>query len=98
MEYIVLFIILVATFLAMSNYIKRGIQGRWKEAVDDLGDQYDPRFTDSDIRHRINSTIETSIITVEGALPSGVNGFWTHRTDASRTVETKTGTLEVGGF
>ena len=55
LEYTILLIIVMGAFLGVSNYFKRGVQGRWKSAVDDFGDQYDPRATNSWIRHVISS-------------------------------------------
>ena len=43
MEYILVFVIVAGALLATQIYIKRGIQGRWKQSVDELGDQYDPK-------------------------------------------------------
>jgi hypothetical protein len=40
LEYVVLIIIIMAALLSLQSYIKRGIQGRLKQATDDIGDQY----------------------------------------------------------
>jgi uncharacterized protein (UPF0333 family) len=40
LEYAVLIIIIVGALLSIQFYIKRSIQGRWKQAADDIGDQY----------------------------------------------------------
>ncbi len=53
LEYSVLLAIIVAAIVVMQIYIKRGVQGRLREATDDIGEQYDPghqtyeRFSDS---------------------------------------------------
>ena len=93
LEYTILLIIVMGAFLGVSNYFKRGVQGRWKSAVDDFGDQYDPRTTNSSIRHLISSNSVTTVIAI-----NMINGFWTFRTDASNTLETKTGSSTVGGY
>ncbi len=93
LEYTILLIIVMGAFLGVSNYFKRGVQGRWKSAVDDFGDQYDPRATNSWIRHVISSNSVTTVVAVDM-----VNGFWTFRTDNSNTLETKTGSSIVGGY
>ena len=40
LEYAILIIIIIGALLSIQVYIKRGIQGRWKAAVDDLGEQF----------------------------------------------------------
>jgi hypothetical protein len=91
LEYVMVLIIVMAAFFAVSTYIKRGLQGRWKVAIDDLGDQYDPRFTNSFIRH----TILSNGITTVSFVNSG-NGFYTMREDATNSRERKQGFMTVG--
>ena len=64
LEYTVIFIIILGVMIAMKDYIKRGIQGRWKSATDDFGDQYDPQAVNSNIMYatQVNSN---SIVTVD---------------------------------
>ena len=93
LEYTVLLIIVMGAFLGVSNYFKRGVQGRWKAAVDDFGDQYDPRTTNSRIQHVISSNSLTLVTAI-----NMVNGIWTFRTDTSNTLETKSGFSTVGGY
>jgi Flp pilus assembly pilin Flp len=45
LEYAVLIVIIIAALLAMNTYIKRGVQGRFKQAADDIGDQFSPGNT-----------------------------------------------------
>ena len=40
LEYAVLMIIIIGALLTVQVYIKRGVQGRLKQASDDIGDQY----------------------------------------------------------
>lgn len=40
LEYVILILIIIAAILTMQNYVKRGLQGRFKSAADDIGDQY----------------------------------------------------------
>jgi len=40
LEYAVLIIIVIGALLSIQNYIKRGVQGRLRQASDDIGDQY----------------------------------------------------------
>lgn len=93
LEYVMLAVILLGAFLAIQNYMKRGFQGRWKEAVDGLGDQYDPRTMDTTIRHTLASSTNTSIIALNTE-----GGYWTKRTDVSASSERKTGYSVTGGY
>ena len=94
LEYVILLMIVIGVFVAMSNYVKRGLAGRWKVAVDDIGEQYDPRLTNSFVFHIIVSNTETILTTVNNS----TGGFWTLRSDATNTIETKSGTVTVGTF
>lgn len=93
LEYIVLIVIVLAVFLGVGNYFKRGISGRWKAAIDDMGDQYDPRATNGSIRHTILSNTITQIMTINAA-----GGFWTSREDGTSTIEKKSGYIATGAF
>ena len=45
LEYAILIIIIIGALLSIQVYIKRGIQGRLKDATDDIGDQFSPGNT-----------------------------------------------------
>lgn len=45
LEYAVLIAIIVAALVAMQVYIKRGMQGRLRQASDDIGGQFSPGYT-----------------------------------------------------
>ena len=93
LEYAVLIIIVLGAFIAMQNYIKRGIQGRFKESVDTLGDQYDPRFAESNVRHTLSSSTNTVILALNTE-----DGLTTIRTDTTTMQERKTGSESVQGY
>jgi Flp pilus assembly pilin Flp len=99
LEYTVIFIIILGVMVAMKDYVKRGIQGRWKSATDDFGDQYDPQAVNANIVYatQVNSD---SIVTVQNGTNNSsgttVQGLWTDRSDTSNAVETKTGFTQVG--
>jgi len=40
LEYVILIIIIMGALMSIQVYIKRGLQGRMKQATDDIGDQY----------------------------------------------------------
>ena len=90
-EYAVVITIVLGSLLAIGLYMKRGLQGRWKAVVDDLGDQYDPSVAQTGVRHLILSNTKTDITTEEIS-----SGFWTTRTDQTNTEEKKFGWIQVG--
>lgn len=92
LEYVVLLTILISVFISMQSYIKRGFQGRWKQSVDDLGDQYDPRFSNTSVTYSLISNSDSQIRTIY----DGSAGFWTNRLDSSNSVESKIGYSESG--
>jgi hypothetical protein len=92
-EYAVLTIILLAAFFATQNYIKRGIQGRWKTSVDELGDQYDPRTTCSVVTSYSTSNANTVIAVVQDG-----SGKYTSRVDTTQSVENKVANTAVGSM
>lgn len=49
LEYTVVIACLIAALVAMSVYIKRGVEGRLRVTSDSIGEQYSPRNTESDI-------------------------------------------------
>jgi hypothetical protein len=93
MEYVTILIVAIGSFIAVQQYIKRGIQGRWKQSVDQIGEQYDPQVADSSVIHQITVDTETTIITT-----NTVNGFWTTRRDLTNSTETKTGTRTISAY
>ena len=90
-EYAVLIVIVMGSLVAMTNYIKRALHGRWKSVVDDLGDQYDPQLTEIKLNHFIVVNTDSTILAVPLA-----GGYWTSRVDQTNTVETKTGHMITG--
>ncbi len=93
LEFTLVCIVILGAFVAMSGYIKRGIQGRWRAAVDDLGDQYDPLVANSTINYTTTGSTDTRI-----SLINRINGYVTLRTDVSESEERKTGSITVGGY
>ena len=93
LEYSVLIIILIGAFLTIQTYMKRGIQGRWQSAIDDLGDQYDPRYSNSQIIQTIQSNTSTEIF-----LTPLSGGTYTSRLDLTNSIETKSGYTNVGRY
>ena len=93
LENALLLIILIGALVAGGSYIKRGIQGHWKESLDGLGEQYDPTNMQTNVRYMIDSN-STTVLTTQ----RGVTGFWTNRVDTANSVETKTGSMNVAAY
>ncbi len=89
-EYVVLITILLAVFITIGTYFKRGVQGRWKASVDDLSDQYDPLTTDTNITYTLTADTNTRLNSI-----SDSQGVWTFRSDTTVSTETKSGYLQV---
>jgi hypothetical protein len=90
LEYTILLMIIIAAFLTMQAYVKRGFQGRWKQAMDDVGEQYDANSFSSNMRYTQQSESESRTQAVYTVV-NDVNGLMTYRTDKSTSTETKTG-------
>jgi len=99
LEYTVIFIIILGALIAMKDYIKRGIQGRWRTATDDFGEQYDPTALNSDMRYATQVNGQSVVqVTAGNQIIDGVMtpGQWTGRTDYANSVETTTKNMQVG--
>ncbi|MDP8265721.1 MAG: hypothetical protein P9M07_02110 [Candidatus Aceula meridiana] len=65
LEYAVLIVVVLGALMAVQQYIARGIQGRAKQATDDISDtQFDPSIT----RHikTTNTSSTTNEISLDG--------------------------------
>jgi len=94
LEYSVLITVLLAAFLGMGIYFKRGVSGRWREVSDGLGDQYDPRKGKSSVKFILHSNTETQIY----AVPMQNGKLHTRRIDKTNSAEYKTGFQGVGPY
>ena len=66
LEFTVIVIIILGVLIAMKDYIKRGVQGRWKSATDDFGDQYDPQSVNSNIMYATQVNSESTVTVDNG--------------------------------
>lgn len=84
-EYAIFIILIAVALIASQVYIKRAIQGRWKEAADSIGQQYDyhSTFVDSNLVVESNTISNTIIIN------KGMKSAWLKRVETSNTVEVK---------
>ena len=90
-EFTMLITIILGVLIAMQVYFKRGLQGRWKSSVDDVGEQYDPAYTNGYVMSRLFQSTRTALTTV----PDGVSGIWTMRADQSNSDETKDSSITI---
>lgn len=105
-EYAVLVACIVAAVIGMQIYLKRGIQGRLRQAGDEVGQQYSATGTESTITTTTNSTwtINQSLIELTNSTGSpikdsynlSIGGLETNTTFNENT--TKTGNEKIGAF
>ena len=62
LEYAVLIIIVIGALLTIQVYIKRGVQGRLKQASDDIGSQFSPGNTNFVRRVTTNAHTEETFL------------------------------------
>ena len=78
LEYAVIIVAVVGSLIAMQAYIRKGLQGRLRSTADQLGEQYVPKHTVSDmtITQSSNTTTVTNITTdVTGEVNTTTNTF-----------------------
>lgn len=63
LEYAIMFACIAAALLVMQVYIKRGVQGKLRQAGDSFGQQYDPKNTTSTNTMTYKSTTTTIVNT-----------------------------------
>lgn len=91
LEYAIIIMVVVGALLATQVYIKRGVQGRFKQASDDIGDQFSPQASTYD--YTTTSTSRSGEHTTPGTQDESVRTKTI--TDAKQT-QTRTGTEYVG--
>jgi len=93
-EMAVLLIVVMGALLTAQMYFKRGIQGRWKTAVDEMSDElYDPFSADSDVTYSTAANSVVTIVTMED-----VSGTVTIRTDQTNSLDARSGIKRIGGY
>ncbi|MBI3319019.1 MAG: hypothetical protein HYZ89_00300 [Candidatus Omnitrophica bacterium] len=61
LEYAVVIAVIVAALLAMQIYMKRGVQGKLRDATDQVGEQYRPANTTSSYTVHSQSTRQDTV-------------------------------------
>lgn len=99
-ETAILLIIIVFAFIAMQTYLKRGIQGRLRGAIDGIGEQYDPAKTTSDYNLIHESDVTTTSESSEGTYvdPMSWSGQYQNRVITMVHVETHFDNSVRNGF
>jgi len=92
LEYAVLIAVIGMALLSSQAYVRRAIQGRWKQAMDNVGDQYDYWLTYSNI-YLYSESNTTSNITLIGTTNAG----WQQRTDETNEIWGRYGNETVAG-
>lgn len=67
LEYGIVIAVVVAALVAMQTYIKRGMQGKLKQASDDIGEQFSPGYTTGN--YISNSSVNSTENIVGGVKP-----------------------------
>lgn len=95
LEYMVLMVVVIGSLIAVGVYMKRGIQGRWKENTGEDSMLYDPRTGHSHTVHSLiaNSYEETITVPVIGE-----KAFATTSYSQSHSIERTKGNIENGGY
>lgn len=97
LEYSILIALVVGAAIAMQTYVKRGLQGRVKNAVDHVGtgsdvagqtltfsgDQYEPYYAESHATVTSDRTVN-QVIAVSGGVTNNVNNEETRKLSGSR--------------
>lgn len=100
LEYAVVIAIVVGALLATQIYIKRGLQGRLKQASDDIGEQFSPGASTYDY------TTTSTVTSTEQTLPvqsktdpiSGTGIITGLTTSTSNQTQSRTGTEYISRY
>lgn len=104
LETAILLVAIVLAFMTMQAYLRRGLQGRLRQDISSVGEQYDPHATVSDITinhiSNMSSTTKTSDEEVVNPYSGEIENrlmttvfSQTHYDNSSRS-----GTESIGGF
>jgi hypothetical protein len=95
LEYMIFIVLLVIALIASQIYIKRAMQGKWREAADSIGQQYDPNatFTFGDI----TQTSESNTISNITSVTIGTKGYLL-RNELVNSQENHTGSELISGY
>lgn len=78
LEYAILIVIVAAALISIQTYINRGLQGRMRQATDDIGDQYSAGKT-TVFRNTYTNSVRTETFSA-GAQTTTTNSEFTNET------------------
>ena len=92
-EYAVLIAVIVAAFVTMGVYLKRGLSGGIRSGADQIGEQYDPRNTTSNLTLTMSSqtTTESKVLKDQNIGEENPADVMITKTTISDDTTTKTG-------
>ncbi len=85
LEYGILIAVVVGALIAMSVYMKRGVQGKLRSSTDDIGEQFSPAATTSE--YTITAESASKEVNTAGAITTTITKDTRGRT-GSETVGT----------
>jgi len=91
LEYAVYSAVILGVIISMMLYFKRGVQGRWKEAADSVGDQFSPEYATGTTTTTRSGTTSSNIFASDGG-----GGMITLREDTANITDSVAGSLTVG--
>jgi Flp pilus assembly pilin Flp len=74
LEYTMVVACIAAALMGMGIYVKRGFQGRFREAADQIGEQYSAKTTKSDMTQTIFNPSNVTVTSTPRWIPLTVNG------------------------
>lgn len=99
LEYAMVVACVAAALLAMQFYLKRGIQGKLRQAGDEIGEQYAPGNADSSITTTTDSEmiINQSLVQLNDSKDNPINGIES-KVEIDHDTTTKKGHENLGAF
>lgn len=98
-EYSLIIVCVIGALITMQHYIKRALQGGWRNAADQIGDQYDPKHASGGITTKMNKKIITEVESDQPVWINGRPGFATITTETIMEDKTeRSGTESMGPY
>ncbi len=92
-EYAITVAVVVGALLAIQVYFKRGVQGRLRDNVDNIGKQYDPTNVSSSVNMNISTVVTNNSTSSEEG--DKIRTVTDSTTDSTQTLS---GSENVGAF
>lgn len=99
LEYAVIIAVIVGALLAIQVYIKRGVQGRLKQASDDIGEQFSPGASTYNYTTTTTTLSDESTTPFHAATGAGMEDATVSLTRSNvQQTQTRTGIEYVSGY